>query len=278
MEQLFKRVGQNVFDATRGFIIILITILMCSVSCKEDQTPLVIIISQIPQVDGTSGEFIVFDVELVCEENITSFRVDQFHPKHGTTNVFDSVPPQRKFKYYYKVPFFEDSSLVTLTFSAASNSHFNSIPRIVLVSNKEQPLVEFAGNVFYSNLSGKPNAFEIKDLQSVFYDHQSSDKPDFADNSIDSVHLNALSREWISPSGLLFSKLNDFNYALASEKSVKDAFASAAKYNTVKNLSSDDVLVFGNNTEAKGTLRFTQIIDADSTLDDRYIFNVKLIE
>ncbi len=262
-----------------GWMLILIYCLsLSSYTCQKDKTPLAIKILETATRVGISGEYLIYNIEFICDEPITSFRIEQFHPKYGSVTIFDSVPPTKKFKWYYLVPFVDDQTKVTLTFSATSASYSNDVPRSVLITNNEMPLTEYAGNAFYSNLSGKPNAFMIQGLQAVFYDSLSALKPDFADNSIDSVHLNDLSREWISPSGLLFSRLNDFNYAQATSRSVKEAYKIAVKYNVVKNLTSDDILVFGNNTEAEGTIRFTQIIDADSTIDDKYLFNIKLVD
>jgi hypothetical protein len=247
-------------------------------SCRKDQTPLAIKIIEAPKVYGISGEYIPYHLEFICEEKIDQLRIEQFNPQYGTSVLLDTVPSANTFTWYYLVPFWDDADEVTLTFTATSASFSNSVNKTVVVVNQEVPLVEIAGNAFHSNLSGKPNAFVIQGFQAIFYDLLSSVKPDFTDNSIDSVHHNTLSREWISPSGLLFCRLNDFNYPQATATSVNAAYQIAAKHTKITSLTSDDILIFGNNTKAKGAIRFTQIIDADSTLDDRYIFNIKMVE
>lgn len=247
-------------------------------SCRKDATPLAIKIVQLSTLVGESGEYLKYDIELICDEPISLLKIEQFNPKHGNVTVLDSATPAKKLIWYYQVPFFDDSAMVTLTFTAVSENHTNSVTRSVLIINNEVPLTEYAGNAFFSNLSGKPNAFILQGLQSVFYTLPTTLKPDFADNSIDSVHHNTLSREWISPAGLFFARLNDFNYAQATSNSVKSAFDIAVKYNSIKNLSSDDILIVGNSSEALGAIRFTQVIDTDSTIDDKYLFNIKTVE
>lgn len=247
-------------------------------SCKKDTTPLAIKITEAPEIQGKSGEYLPYHLEFICEEKVDHLRIEQFNPKFGSSVVLDTAPPTSTFTWYYLVPFWDDASEVTLTFTATSASYTNSITKTVIVINQDVPLTEVSGNAFHSNLSGKPNAFLVQGFQSVFFDHLSTIKPDFADNSVDSVHHNTLSREWVSPAGWLFCRLNDFNYPQATETSVQAAYAIASKHVKISNLTNDDILIFGTSTKAKGAIRFSQIIDMDSTIDDRYMFNIKMAE
>ncbi|HRZ42945.1 MAG TPA: hypothetical protein P5228_09630 [Bacteroidales bacterium] len=262
--------------ATR--IVIPVFLLLGLWSCRKDQTPLAVKITEASEIWAVSGEYLPYHIEFICDEKVDHLRIEQFNPKYGTVVVLDTTPPGGIFTWYYLVPFWDDAAEATLTFTATSASFTNSVTRTVVVVNQEVPLTEVAGNAFHSNLSGKPNAFLLQGFQAVFYDQQSTQKPDFADNSTDSVHHNTLSREWVSPSGLLFCRLNDFNYPQATETSVQSAWSIAAKHVKISNLTNDDILIFGTATKARGAIRFSQIIDMDSTLDDRYMFNIKIVE
>ena len=88
----------------------------------------------------------------------------------------------------------------------------------------------------------------------------------------------AISREWRSESGLMFSRSEGFNYSEATVQSVTSAWASSVRSSTIKNLKSDDILLLGSGNKAVGVLKLMAVYDEAGTDNDRYVFSLKLIE
>lgn len=247
-------------------------------SCKKEETPLVILISPLTTIISESGEVVVINLEFRCSENITELKILQKNNKNIIDTVCDTIPFGDKFDFVYEVPYEDDSSYVTLDIYAKSNSYSQHISRKVLIFNNSVLIDEYSGNLIYSKLAGKASGFTISNLQSDFVSEENMTNVDFMDYSVDSIHGSNLSRKWISFSGLSFARFNDFNYVQATRRSISDAYSIASKYNIIDNLQNDDILLVGRNDEAVGVIRITDIIDSDSTINDKYYFNIKKIE
>lgn len=79
--------------------------------------------------------------------------------------------------------------------------------------------------------------------------------------------------------GLKFIRFNDFDYANASYLSVRKAFEVGIKNPILDNIKEDDIILTKLNRSSIDSgyvaIRIVYVIDSDSTLNDRYIFNVK---
>lgn len=248
-------------------------------SCKEEQTPLVLLVYPIEIVSEVSaGDYVYFGIKAFSDEEILKVSLNQKDNQHGLLQVFDTLLNNSdvEFDIPYKVPYYEDSSELTIEIVAISKSFENKEIRQLIVLNDDEILTEFSGNIIFSGLSGKMDAYNLKRSQPVFSNLEPDSLVDIMDNSVDSLHGTSLSFQWKSPAGLKFSRFNDFNYAKATRRSVIDSYKAASSYNQVSNIRDNDIIFVGN-VEALGVILVTQVIDTDSTLNDRYIFNVKMI-
>lgn len=258
---------------TAAFLIVVVLL----AGCDDDESPLVVTVNpQTLNLVEESGNNLFFQIEIKSKELINQFTIKQKDTEHGIIILLDSVPLDKNlfFDYTYKLPFYADSTEVMLEFTAKSNGYFTTIARRILIRNSRELLNEFSGNVFFSSLSGKANGFNIKQMQNVFSKVEPDSLIDFMDSSIDSINGNQLSRKWISPAGLKFVRFTDFNYATATREGVSEAYNVATKYNFVANLNDEDIIMVGRS-EAYAVIKITQIVDADSTLNDKYYFNLK---
>lgn len=93
------------------------------------------------------------------------------------------------------------------------------------------------------------------------------------------MNHNTLSRKWISPAKLKFVKFNGFNYANATLTIIKNAYNSGLQDQYVSYLNDGDIIItkLGNPLIDTGfvAIKIINIIDADSTINDKYIFNIK---
>ena len=248
--------------------------------CENDESPVVIIINPADaNMEGNANDFLYFNVEIRCIEPISSFLIQQKDATHGIVSLFDSIPDVDKINcaYSYKIPTYKDSSEVFLEFIAKSKNYSSTLSKRILIHNEEILLEEFSGNVIFSALSGKADAFSLKMNQSVFSKNEPDSLVDIMDASTDSIDNNVLSRKWISKSGMKFVRFEDFNYSTATRQGVKDAFQIASKYNFISDLKTEDIILIGKD-EASAALKITQIIDEDSVLNDKYYFNIKMVE
>jgi len=83
-----------------------------------------------------------------------------------------------------------------------------------------------------------------------------------------------LSREWISNSGLLFSKNNSFDYANATLEGVKDTYDNSVKKEFVDQINSGDIII-SKIEDNHLVIKIIYVIDELNSEDDRYIFSIK---
>lgn len=245
--------------------------------CEDEESPLVVTISpETLNLSEESGNNLFFQIEVKGKESVSHFTIKQKDTEHGIINLFDTISDKKSlfFDYAYKLPFYADSTEVILEFTAKSFNHTTTIARRILIRNNRELLNEYSGNVFFSSLSGKANGFNIKRMQNLFSKVEPDSLIDIMDSSIDSVNGNQLSRKWSSPAGLKFVRFTDFNYATATREGVSEAFNVATKYNFITNLADEDIIMVGR-AEAVAVIKITQIVDADSTIGDKYYFNLK---
>ena len=101
-----------------------------------------------------------------------------------------------------------------------------------------------------------------------------SDTTTHISDNTDSIS-DILSREWISISGLLFSKNNSFDYANATLEGVINAYNTSVKKEFVDQISVSDIII----TKIENNYVIIKIInvedDPNGSENDRYIFNIK---
>lgn len=259
-------------------LIIIFLVVMFGCDDKESDPILFSLKPQELLIIAETDDHILFNINAESKELLHQLVIRMHDRINASIVLKDTVLNTYQFDYYYsfKVPGLPDSTIVRLDFSFTDREqHSVTLSRQVLVKNNTALLEETTGHVIFSALSGKPDAFNIDMLQPLFR----ADYPDsllhFADASTDSIHLNNLSRRWISPAGYNFVKFEGFNYATASAQSVQNAYNAGIKLSSVFEIADNDIILMGFDNQAKAAIYITQVIDADSTLNDRYIFNIK---
>ncbi len=259
--------------------------LVCSISCdEEEESALVVFLT--PQeaiIETNTNEHVFLKLEArATKGEISSFKITQKDEYAGILSLVDSSLGNIKFVNYdfdYIVPEFPDSTETLLTFTINDNlgNQIQTAKRLII--NKGSSLIsESSGHVIYSSLSDKPNAFNIKNLAPNFSTDLIDKEIDFMDNSVDSINGNDLSRTWLSKNDLNFVQYNSFNYALANSTMISNAYESGIKLNKITNITDNNVFLVGKDHDAIGAIQIISVVDSDSTLNDKYVFNIKVID
>lgn len=265
-----------------GKLILCFYFLISIISCepKDDASPIFIqILPDQSSISTVSGSKLIFTVTVNAQEELSRFSVTQTDNNVGVSVIFDTLITHKlfEFTYIYDVPKVEDSLEVLLTFKAETSGHNQSITRRIMITGDEELLEETTGHIMYSALSGREYAFNIDMLQAVFPMDNTEDSLHFQDNSIDTIHGNILSREWISPAGYHFVRFEDMRYAEATSAMVQDAYDYGTHLSRLQHITDDDIIILGEGNGALAAILITQVIDTDSTLNDKYIFNMKRV-
>lgn len=269
----------------KHLIFYLITVgLFSFFSCEEtEESPLVIFLN--PQkaiIETNTNEHILITVDInSTQAEINNFQITQQDDYAGVYRIVDTTINQFSMNYVldFIVPEYPDSTETLLTFSATDNlgNQIQAAKKILI--NKGSSLVsESSGHTIYSFLSKKPNAFNLENNIRGFSVDMFDIDVDFMDYSLDSIHGNSLSREWISRNGLRFVQYNGFNFAMANSTMIESAYASGIKLSKATNIQDSDIFLIGREDDAIGVIQVISVVDSDSTLNDKYVFNLKTID
>jgi len=266
----------------RNFLII--SLLFSFLSCTENkESPIVIFLSPEESViEVNSNEHILFTIDSrATQGNITKITITKQDEYTGVENIIDSTVYTPTFIYSldFIIPQYPDSSEILLIVTVYDNlgNIANSAKRLVI--NKGSSLItESSGNIMYSSLSGKPNAFNLKNMIPGYASDLFDADIDFMDNSIDSINGNEMSKTWISKNGLNFLKYNGFNYALANSLMISSSYLTGIRLSKITDLEESDIILVGRNETPIGAIQIISITDSDSTLNDKYVFNIKIID
>jgi hypothetical protein len=83
---------------------------------------------------------------------------------------------------------------------------------------------------------------------------------------------------WRSKTGIKFVRYNDFSYASATRKDVVNAYLSGNPLEMLSHIVSNDVVLIGRGLTPLGVLKIVAVFDEDGITNDRYVFNIKLME
>jgi len=252
-----------------------------TLSCNEDNlSPIVFELNpKEPVIEAAINEKVIFNIEIDGKDaTLQDFIITQQEQINGIQTLFDSAINTSLFDYsfVYEVPVFEDSTLISLVFKVTNDQTENiTLTRRIRVLGDNTLLEESTGHVMFSALSGNYSAFNLDLLQPLSVNDNSDSLLHFADHSVDSVHFNTLSREWYSPAGFHFVQFNGFSYPEATMSMLQNAYTYGIKLSSVDELENDNILLIGQGEEALAVLYLVQVIDSDSTLNDKYLFNLK---
>ncbi len=147
--------------------------------------------------------------------------------------------------------------------------------RIIEVRITEKMLDETAGHEMYTRASEKQNAYDLI-LGNPLFSH-------LADSSVmhimDTTDSDKLLRKWLSPASSRFVRYNGFDYANASNRTVKEAFNSGIKHEFLLDIKNDDIIIarfYDNNADTSYcVVKVTDVVDLPGKESDKYVFNIK---
>jgi hypothetical protein len=260
-------------------IIFILTIFL--LSCEEETEESNLRLNIEPKQDQINkyvSENLTFNISAESNIELKKFTINQ-KSIDGTIVLKDTTIEGKSFylDYFYEIPLLEDSTEITLIFNlTASNNEEYSMARRFKILQEEELLEEITGNTIHSSLSGGLDAFNFTLKQPMSSDTQPDSLLHIKDNSIENINQNTLSREFISPAGYNFVRFESMNYPQATQAMIQNAYDSGIKLDIIKNIQNEDIIVIGKNNTALAAILITQIIDADSTLNDKYLFNYKM--
>lgn len=255
------------------------------VGCKRENTlPILRITPTNHDIDVTSGQVIGIGISGRSENaSLARFTIKSKRGNGFTTTIVDSTLSGTSFgwQWEYQVANATASYVELLTFILQdSNGEQMSTTRALYVTLGETVLVETSGHLFYSRNStiNPESAFDLEDRVQVIYTTDSA-RRDIQDNP--SGTGEALSKSWISPAGGRFVRFNGYDYANATDVSLRNAFHSGIPVDVLNNVEVGDIILtrLGSlpaNTGHYAAMRITGLVDEAGTADnDRYQFNLK---
>ncbi len=252
-----------------------------SCSADDDASGVVLLVSQSArQAEG--GEKIYFDIEVrTIHSCIERLDIASFDASSGQRELLCECPGTDSYstRYVYAAPILPVDSLnVELTFTASDACGCTrQAHRQLVVRNSAAPLVEKSGYSIYSPDSGRFDGFSLSELRSL---KSSESDPAVVDFFVcpSPEESETLGREWRSLNGTKFAKVNNFNYAEASRASVVSLYENSRCDDFVGNLAIDDIILLGREKQAGGILKIVAIYDDPGSENDRYLFNLKIVE
>ena len=222
-----------------------------------------------------SGEIIPFSIklssnselsELIIVQIVNNSIIDTMY--HEQISGLEKTEP-----YNYTCPDISslDTSEVKLIFYCSNtNGDVNQRAKVFYLVSETVYLSETTGHTMFSNNSSEFNSYNLLTGTGSY----NSDTTTHISDNTDSIS-DILSREWISISGLLFSKNNSFDYANATLEGVINAYNTSVKKEFVDQISVSDIII----TKIENNYVIIKIInvedDPNGSENDRYIFNIK---
>ncbi|UXP33005.1 hypothetical protein N6H18_03420 [Reichenbachiella agarivorans] len=268
----------------KNWFLLVIGSLILLFACTEqgEDSPILVFLKPSDiNVEANSKEHILITFEAYSEDaKLTEMVIDQSDDYFGFVNLVDSGLQTNNFKYIldYVVPEYPDSTVTLLTFSVVNeNGDEAQIAKTISV-NKSASFVEAtSGHVIYSGLSEKQSCFNLYNMTPVYLEDSVDFQLDFVELTDSLSKTDDLSYDWGSRSGISFVKFNGFNYAQATSVKINEAYGGGVKTTKITNIADDDIFLFGRNNVAFGALQIVVISDPEGTLNDKYVFNLKMI-
>lgn len=180
--------------------------------------------------------------------------------------------------YYYTLPYYKDTTSVTLTGNAYdADGRVVSYPIKMYVASGAAPIRPIDALTLYSAASGGKSAFSLATMQTEYLGADSTAVA-WYDMLNETADPDALSCAWHSETEIKFSRAEGFNYAEATAQSLAETWKNLTGSTTIKNLKADDILLFGKQDTVRGAIKILSIHDEPGTASDRYIFSLKAIQ
>ena len=221
-----------------------------------------------------SGEIIPFSIKLSSNSELSELVIVQIVNNSIIDTLYhEQISGLEKTELYnYTCP--DISSLDTSEFKlifycSNANGDINERAKVFSVVSKNVYLSETTGHTMFSNNSSEFNSYNLVTGTAAY----NSDTTTHISDNTDSIS-DILSREWVSMSGLLFSKNNSFDYANATLEGIEDTYSTSVKKEFVDQISENDIII----TKIEDNyviIKIIFVIDNYGSEEDRYIFNIK---
>jgi hypothetical protein len=265
------------------FSIFILTLVLAGLmlSCKKEEKVEPVRLTVLPSesfLSAASNQVLNFNIKGNGDVSLSKFKITYKEGNGPLVTLLDSALTTKQLStlFSFQIPNYGLQNMYLSFYFELYDSEGNEKVQAkgvnVLVANR--PLSEMVNHEMYSKASGKPNAFDLRDGQAIYL----SSPPTPIMNISDTVTLDSLSKTWISPSGGLFVKKNNFDYDNATLLSVKNDFEGGAKSNKVLNLAPGDIILFRQmyGVEAfYAVIKMTAINNPVGLENDRYTFAVK---
>ena len=130
----------------------------------------------------------------------------------------------------------------------------------------------------YSAASDKPSAFSLDKLDVLLQQEAEQTANCFYDMPQADENNDILSRTWVSQTGLYFARGGDFSYGTATISSLMATYKNTQHQTKISNLQNDEVILIGDDKQAKAVVKILNIYDEQGTEQDRYQFAIKVIQ
>ncbi|MBX2971992.1 MAG: hypothetical protein KF797_02715 [Flavobacteriales bacterium] len=255
-------------------------------ACKrENEIPVLTVSPSTPVMAVTSGNVISFHLTGTSDKSSLSRLIIRSKLENGfSITEKDSALSGKSFSWTweYLVPHAAVDYNKTLTFDLyeADGDHM-ALSRTLSVTLGAALLTEVSGQQFYSRNSTTHggSAFDLEERIPVLYTVDSA-RRDIQDQPADGAQTE-ISRTWISPAGGRMVRFNGFDYANATDVSLRNAFHTGTPLEELRNVAVNDIILtrLGSlpaNVSHYVAIRVTDILDEPGSADnDRYTFNMK---
>lgn len=256
--------------------IIVLFAIACDNSDDEDKSYGMNISPSENYLSRKGGSVINFTISIQSAENLTRYRITEVINDFSTKTLKDqNISGKFHSDWFdYTVPdTFEfgkhEIKLIFSTFDVRGTEMKRA--KIINVNITDRKLEEFAGNTMYSSIS---NQFDAYDLLTGTPKYSSDSTSHIIDLSKPNSN-DFLSKSWTSPvPDIKFVRFNSFDYGNATNQSVKTAYDTGIKNDTIRNLNDEDILLTKINDKFVA-VKIQLVIDQSGYDNDRYVFNIK---
>lgn len=259
--------------------------LPCFTACddEDDASPVTLFTDFIRT--GTLYSNSMYEINLEANSikgHLSTIDISTFDSERGVVAVWDSTLNGTSFKhtYYYKAPQLKnDSTVIKMTISVTNTEGDESnFIYSYLIVQRDYQLEETSGITLYSMETDEhPNGLCLENLRPLMVSLADSASIDIYTH-MDDQDPSTLAREWRTNTDIYFARVNTFDYAGATQKSVTETFASSIGNPRIKDLKNDDIILVGRGNRAIGAIKIIQVFDEQGSENDRYLINIKRIK
>jgi len=270
---------------TRPLVALLLLSMLAPACKKENKIPVISVTPTAPDIDVVSGVVLSFSINAQTDNSTLASIVITSKKGNGfTVTLRDSTISGTSFNWNweYLVANATEAYTELLTFRLTDvDGTMMETQRTLYVTLGATVLTETSGHTFYSGNSivHPESAFDLQERIPVLSTVDST-RRDVQDNPLNGT-TTELSRNWISPAGGRLVRFNGYDYANATDISLRSAYETGIPVEELSGIAVSDIILIKlgslpSNTSFYAALRVVDIVDDGGTSDnDRYIFNMK---